>query len=882
MKSPTFADELAARFVFNDQYWELFARLQSKGVVKTLPHKPSDIFVSADELAKLLYCAEVFVQTEDESLHKQAQEIAIQTLLVTEVQSEQRSHRERALALLTELGNFPGLKFVERSLGESGHSLLGLINRRVSEQLNTVDFGGEKLALTAYQKKVWNGLSSARASVITAPTSAGKSFLVVEHLCRMAERADSFLAAYITPTRALLSEVHQKIQGRLKEVPGVRVSAIPTLSPSESHSKQIFVLTQERLSTLLAAGASDLAFDLVVVDEAQNIADDSRGMILQDCLERIAERSQKTQVILLAPGAVGMPEVAKTFGINDLVSMSTQLSPVQQNRIVLTQVHRKPKQLAMAVMGRDGVRRELGSIQLADSLNQAKSRLARVALELGGKGGSLLYETGAREAEKAAAYLVERLAAQGVQPSTGPLEELSKFIKEHVHADYQLAGMVRYGVAYHYGRMPSLLREAIEAAFKQDGEGIKYLVCTTTLAQGVNLPARNVFIDTPKYGAGKPLNPALLWNFAGRAGRLNQDVVGNVFLLDYEKWDTKPMDKFVPFHVQSATAVTLTNFGKEISDALKSGELPKASKSDAKIGQIRSGAGLLIAHAARNDLRPYLLNVLKDDSSASADELIEAATLAYRQIDLPDHILVENWTIDSFGLKRLYDDIVLKIEEGRVKELLPVNPKTAENGFYEALFGRIVEKVNGESRSFGALAGKLAVDWMKGIPYPEMLGRWIWRQRKKEEREAAEAEREGIVPKEPQTVDALIRKAFDLIEDTVRFQFVQLGKAYRDIFLHALRETGNANLVPQVFDFALALEIGVSSRAGAAYVELGLSRIAATALERLSPDNPDLTAEEAKKLLIGLDISQAKLSAVIVSELRKLGLIKAEQLAFEL
>src|SRR5258708_39094922 len=71
------------------------------------------------------------------------------------------------------------------------------------------------------------------------------------------------------------------------------------------------------------------------------------------------------------------------------------------------------------------------------------------------------------------------------------------------------------------------------------------LVCTTTLAQGVNLPARNVFIDTPTRGAGKPLDPALLWNFAGRAGRLNHDIVGNVFLLNYEEWNSKPMDQFV-------------------------------------------------------------------------------------------------------------------------------------------------------------------------------------------------------------------------------------------------------------------------------------------------------------------------------------------------
>ena len=874
MTTSTFAQELAERLINNNQYSSLLATLQSKGVIKTLHRKPEHVSIAPRDLAKLLYCAEVFVQTDDESLHRQAQEIAIHTLLLSNDEDGDLP-RERALSLLTELGNFPGLNYVERNLTKSEPSLASLINRRVSEKLNTVVFGDEAMALTAYQKRVWSSLQSTRASVISAPTSAGKSFLVVEHMCRLAEKPGRFFAVYVTPTRALLSEVHQKVQARLKDRPGVRVSAIPTLEDEESYPTQIFVLTQERLSTLLSVAPSDLMFDLIVVDESQNISDDSRGMILQDCLERISERSTKTQVILLAPGAVGMPEVAKTFGIFDLESLSTQLSPVQQNRIVLTKVHKKPREIALEVIGSAGVRIELGKVELTDSLNDAKSRLARVAVEFGGDGGSLLYETGPTEAEKTATSLVEILKARGMQPSPGPLEELSKFIKEHVHAEYQLAEMVRYGVAYHYGRMPSLLREAIETAFKEERSGIRFLVCTTTLAQGVNLPARNVFIDTPKYGHGNELSPALLWNFAGRAGRLNQDVVGNVFLLDYDKWQSKPMDKFVPFAVRSAAAVTLQTLGEKITEALNTRALPRALRSNPDAGRIRSGAGLLVAHAARKDIHTYLKGVMGSDSVQEIERLAAAANSAYLAIDLPDHILTDNWTIDPFGLKRLYNNLLEKIEEGRTLELLPMNPKDAPQGFYEALFGRIVEQVNGDSWKFGALAGRLAVDWMKGIPYPEMLGRWITRQRTSERKKAEQAENEGETPVKPQTVDALIRKAFELIEDTVRFQFVQLGKAYRDLLLQALRETGNAGLVPDVFDFALALELGISSKTGTAYIEFGLSRIAASALERLSLADGPLSVGAARQLLRELDMETAKLSPIIIAELHRLGLVKS-------
>ena len=158
------------------------------------------------------------------------------------------------------------------------------------------------------------------------------------------------------------------------------------------------------------------------------------------------------------------------------------------------------------------------------------------------------------------------------------------------------------------------------------------------------------------------------------------------------------------------------------------------------------------------------------------DALAKAATAAYQEINLPDHILADNWTIDPFGLKRLYNNLLEKIDEGRISDLLPMNPKDAPKGFYESLFGRIVEQVNGESRRFGALAGRLAVDWMKGIPYPEMLGRWISRRRYSELKKAEQASEEGKTPAKPKTLDALIADAFDLIEETVLFQFVQLGK----------------------------------------------------------------------------------------------------------
>ncbi len=88
-----------------------------------------------------------------------------------------------------------------------------------------------------------------------------------------------------------------------------------------------------------------------------------------------------------------------------------------------------------------------------------------------------------------------------------------------------------------------------------------------------------------------------------------------------------------------------------------------------------------------------------------------------------------------------------------------------------------------------------------------------------------------------------------MIEDVLRFQYVQLGKAYIDILNLALRETGNAARIAEIFDFPLALELGVATKSGWSFMELGLSRIAASALEPNFP-NSNLSVQDARSWLL--------------------------------
>ena len=146
--------------------------------------------------------------------------------------------------------------------------------------------------------------------------------------------------------------------------------------------------------------------------------------------------------------------------------------------------------------------------------------------------------------------------------------------------------------------------------------------------------------------------------------------------------------------------------------------------------------------------------------------------------------------------------------------------------------------------------------WMQGKPYPALLADAVSREEKRLAKKTAEYE--ALIKVEPQTrkrrpkpldINDVIRKEFDLIEDVIRFQYVQLGKAYIDILALALGQCGHAERVKDIFDFPLALELGVATRSGWSFMELGLSRIAAAALEPHFP-NSDLGVQQARDWLM--------------------------------
>lgn len=151
----------------------------------------------------------------------------------------------------------------------------------------------------------------------------------------------------------------------------------------------------------------------------------------------------------------------------------------------------------------------------------------------GNSTGNIIHCNGAAQAEDIALVLYDKLSGEPVPSQRVKL--LIDLVKKTVHSDYRLARVLERKVAFHYGNMPLLIRQEIENLFK-DGE-IKYLICTSTLLEGVNLPVKSIFIRKPKRGSRTHLNQSDFWNLAGRWGK---EFSGNIICIEPADWQNPP------------------------------------------------------------------------------------------------------------------------------------------------------------------------------------------------------------------------------------------------------------------------------------------------------------------------------------------------------
>ena len=698
--------------------------------------------------------------------------------------------------------------------------------RRKFENSVLIKSDGSWLNVNEFQREFWKGASSDGSWLsASAPTASGKTFLVLQWLVDSMGTSKKKVAIYLAPTRALVTEISNSLLKILNGSEKIEVSSLPLkekyLSAISSEKKIVFVFTQERLHLLANALDDQVDIDLLIVDEAHKIGDHHRGVILQDAIERISRASTKIKIIFVSPATQNPSELLEDApeGVAR-IEVDSDIPTVLQNVLLADQVPRKPKEWGLRLM-LDEETVPIGVLNLGNKPAGVKKQLAFVAAAAGERGGTLVYCNGAAEAEEIALLISQLVGIEGEEDKD--LLDLADLARKGVHRNYQLAPCVEQGVAFHYGNMPALIRMEIERLFRLGK--IKFLACTSTLIEGVNLSCRTIVVRGPRKGKGHPMEPHDFWNLAGRAGRWGNEFQGNIICIepsDKRAWPTGvPKRSRYPIHRETDAVMTqsasLAGY-LEARVAIPLSELQDADQFE------QVGAYLLNTYLRLGSLSEAGF-AKRHDKEALAKLELRLSEIA-RSIEVPADVALRHPGVSAVGLQHLLD--LFREYKGDIENLLPAPSESVDS--YDR-YVTLMRRVNSEifpvflPDGLVPLHALIVVEWLRGLSLSVIIRKRIEYHQKNNK---------------PYKLPVLIRDTMDIVEQTARFKAPKYISAYVDILNLFLTEIGREDLIDEELDIGLALEFGVSSLTLLSLMELGLSRMSAVELyEKIARDDLD-------------------------------------------
>ncbi|MBB4010280.1 DEAD/DEAH box helicase [Allorhizobium taibaishanense] len=754
--------------------------------------------LSDKDMARCIQAAAILSKSDDPMRQRAAYSIAA---CANDLRSEELPGLAGTLRLvLTGLGNFPAFTTSAVINDFRRLPMQSAVYEELRRATNAVSIGDETVVLTDFQARLWQLLTGGYRVAISAPTSAGKSFVLQQYLRGLVRAGKLEQACYIVPSRALIAQVTDAIVTWRQANGFVDVSVInvPMTAEVELPRKAIFVLTQERLQALMGSHP-DFAPTLIISDEAQSIEEGSRGVLLQNVIDKLLARSPNAQLVFAGPNIKNLDAFAKIFGIDKVEEVQSRSPSVVQNLIVVNTRSPIRGRVSVQRLTADG-RTDLGYMEIGKALPSTRERLVRIADRFGRQKPSIVYANRPSDAEGVALGLEE------LNRSTEPNErllELSEFVKVAVHPEYDLAKCLLRGIGFHYGRIPALVRRGVESAFS-DGD-IRFLVTTSTLIQGVNFPAANLFVCKPKKGQSTDLEPAEFWNLAGRAGRLGKEFQGNIFLIDYDEWTTSPADKGNEIELKSFLTETLSTRLDEVEAcALESN--PQRETSD--LADVEATFARLLADHMAGRLDQTLTRC--DVEEGDRDRLRKALDVAQSRVSLPSETIEAAPTVSALRQQRLATYLKSEIKGGgirRLEELIPRHPRDDAawktlSEIYRICHERILSV---DVPKLHLRMAAISLSWMRGDPLPAII---------EKNREYNKGD----------TISAVIRNTLNDIEQEVRFKYFRLATCYISVLAHCLKESGHTDYLSSLSSLPTYLEMGASDQTMISFIALGLSR----------------------------------------------------------
>lgn len=459
------------------------------------------------DTAKILAVAAYLINLSDDVLNRLGYRVIVEYC-------NQRKNYHALYDVAVNQGLYPISKFIEEHYAlDSNKNFFTEWNDCFTEQFKQGDafFTEDQKALNTFFQDC-----SDESIAVVAPTSYGKSELIIEAVKEYSAKK----ICIITSTKALLMQTKQRIRQSGMIDKSRKIIVHPEMYNTNEESC-IAVLTQERLLRLFKRDDS-ITFDCIIVDEAHELLEENmRSNILASVIIVATKRNPSVVLKFLTPFVADSNNLRPRYTTYDLKSFKVS-EYIKTEKFYFHDLRKGQGSYLYDQFFNDfypvdcGVRDKEYEEQFVQYFAGRKN---------------IIYLNKPVDIERFALELSELLP----DVSDPEINDACAHIGQYMQPQYNLLRCLKKGIIYHHGSVPDAIRIYIEKLYKTL-PSIKYVVTSSTLLSGINLPAEKMFILDGKKGKGN-LSPDSFRNLIGRVCRFSEIFnpdIGDLCMLEPE------------------------------------------------------------------------------------------------------------------------------------------------------------------------------------------------------------------------------------------------------------------------------------------------------------------------------------------------------------
>lgn len=401
------------------------------------------------------------------------------------------------------------------------------------------------------------GLLRGNSGVVQMPTSAGKTRATELIIRSVFLSGRSALAVIVAPFRSLCHDIRSDLVGAfagedvaLNEVSDSFLLDVDIAGVLAQRS--VMIVTPEKMLYMLRR-APELAeqIGLVIYDEGHQFEGFARGPTYELLLSSLRMTLAPEAQVILISAVIGNAPVIAEWLIGDANAVISGEGLLPTTKSIAFASWQFERGLLQYVSPDDPEQQEFFVPHIITQTNLAlkpRERAVRIFPERGSTGesaevglylglqlverGSVALFCGTKESVislcgRAAEIFDRAVALPSPLDVSNPAEiaRLTHLARLNLGADQDVTKASALGILAHHGNTPEGLRLSVEHAMKEGHA--RFVICTSTLAQGVNFPIRYLIVSATQQGKEK-IKVRDFHNLMGRAGRAGMHTEGSV------------------------------------------------------------------------------------------------------------------------------------------------------------------------------------------------------------------------------------------------------------------------------------------------------------------------------------------------------------------